>query len=133
LLKGQQTLENLGFVKAEPQTRSNARASKSDSTPGEKTAGVKVKVEDNSPLISPCSSSLPISEFKDDVHMQQETPDPPAQECDVKIWQESLTPPPLCFDESRSLSMHIHEESVMLLPLFFNSHTKRKSSRKPRN
>ena len=123
MLKGQQTLENLGFVKAEPQMRSNARASESDSTPGEKTAGVKVKVEDNSPLISPCSSSLSISEFEDDVCMQQETPDPPALEFNVEIQQESLTPPSLCFDESRSPSMHICEESMTPPPLLFGHPT----------
>ncbi|EDR10094.1 uncharacterized protein LACBIDRAFT_325694 [Laccaria bicolor S238N-H82] len=131
LLKGQQTLENLGFVKAEPRTRSNARASETDSTPSEDSAGVKVKVEDKSPLISPCSlaSSLPTSELEDGVCVRQETPDPPVLEFNVEIRQESLTPPPLHFAESRSPSVRIREESVTPPPLFFNRPTrKRKAS-----
>ncbi|KIJ95381.1 hypothetical protein K443DRAFT_108857, partial [Laccaria amethystina LaAM-08-1] len=117
LLKGQQKLEDLGFMRS---------SFKMDldiielSLP-EETPEINVKIEDKSPLISPSLShyTLPISEPEDDVCVRQETPDPPVLEFDIEIRQESLTPPRLHFNGSRSPScVRIREESVMPLPLF---------------
>jgi len=83
---------------------------------------LQVKLEDNISFIShsPSFLSLPLSESKDNVCVQQETPDPPVLEFDVPVLQESLTPPPLHFDRLRSLSVHIHEESTTPPPLLFD-------------
>jgi hypothetical protein len=110
LLKGQQKLENLGFVQAEPQLRSTNQKKEDNinskmepdvirpSIPKE-TSEFNVKIKDNSPLISPSLShlTLPISEPEDNICMQQETPDPPVLEFYVEIRQESLTPPSASF------------------------------------
>jgi len=93
----------------------------------EETPEFNIKVEDNSPLISPRPShhTPPVSEPEDNVHVRQETPDPPALEFDIVIRQESLTPPRLHFDGSRSPSVHIREESITP-PLLFSECPSRK-------
>jgi hypothetical protein len=142
LLKGQQKLENLSFMQAKPWLRSTDQKKKDNIKPKmepdvirpsipEETSEFNVKVKDNSPLISPSLShlTLPISEPEDNICLQQEIPDPPVLEFDVEIRQESLTPPWLHFDGSRSPSMQIHKESMTLLPLFFECLSqKRKAS-----
>jgi len=100
------------------------------SAPGEAT-DFKVKLEDTSPFISPSPSyqAFPSSEPKD-VHVQQETPDPPVLDFNIEIRQESLPPPRLHFNGSRSpsLSVHIQEESVTLPPPFFDCPARNKKA-----
>ena len=152
-------LEDFGFMPAEAQSRSTASPSPCPSLPTTTSSAYidqtitddddsemaddptapnqlkaipefKVKVEDSDYSPSPgYSTLLHVLETEDDIHVQQETPDPPAFEFDVQIWQESLTLPPLCFNGSRSPSVCIHEESVTLPPLFFDHPVrKRKAS-----
>jgi hypothetical protein len=137
LMKGQQTLENLGFTRVEPHLaslESSPNCTKEGGSDDEmadnlnephspELTNLQVKLEDDSPFISrsPSYLSLPLSESDDNVRVREETPDPPALEFDIEIQQESLTPPPLRFDGSRSPSMPIREESVTPPPLVFDN------------
>jgi len=105
-----------------------------ENTPDDKTGvselmPLAIKVEDESPYHSPQPNfvTLPVSESEDHdgVQIRQETPEPLVLEFDVTIRKESLTPPPLHFDEpdseklSRSPSVCVRVESVTPPPLFF--------------
>ena len=120
LLKSQQRLEELGFTQAEPQNRSRATintAAKSFSYPSspdttssalvdqktepnspESTPNFKIEVDDDNLSISSSDFTMPLSEPDDNIHVRQETPDPPVLEFNVQTRQESLTPPPLHFE-----------------------------------
>jgi hypothetical protein len=113
LLAGQQMLEDFGFMRAEPRSRSTASPSPCPSSPTTTSSAVvdqtmtdnddskmaddptapnqpeaipefKVKVEDEDYSPSPGHRTLlHLSETEDDIHVRQETPDPPVLEFDV--------------------------------------------------
>ena len=127
LLKGQQTLENLGFMRANPQIRSSATTNMVKSP--EEIPHPKIEVDEDNLSIGTSPSDFVLEPPDDDIQVRQETPDSPVLQFDVQIRQESFTPPPLHFYGSRSPSVHIREESVTPPPLHFDHPTqKRKAS-----
>jgi len=103
-------LEDLGkFTRAEPKIRSRAIANTAESSQypslpditssalveqeivpssPESIPGLKIGVDDNTSIIGPNDFTTPLSEPDDDIHVKQESPDPPVLEFDIQIQQE---------------------------------------------
>jgi len=132
LLKGQMTLESLGFSKMAPKAKETdeAVAPEVEFMPSADTVELLIKEEGPAVILSelPSASASAVTYPVDDVAIRQETPETLHLSFSPAIRSESLTPPPLLFDNDCDMdepplspeTVHVRVESVTPPPLSFD-------------